>query len=126
MRNLQVTKVELTKEELKRREMSELEVYGAMLYIHQLTKEYEENNFGESYVSLEAVDSETYYSNRVLEVAMGGFLMSLDDGRTIVLTRVFCLENNHSDLFGEAHLLLDEDENGELEEYDDYIFTVRI
>lgn len=102
MRNLQVTKIDLTKEELIKREMTELEIYGAMLCLHQIVNDFNEEVCGERCTTVEEIDTMTYYCDKVLEVAEGGLLVNLDTGKMIVLDQVFCLKNNYNNIFGYA------------------------
>lgn len=123
MRNLQITKMDyMTTDEVVRREMSEIEIYGAMMYIHQLVNDFNEEACGERCTTLAEVDTMTYYCNKTLEIAEGGFLVNLDTGKTVVLDCVFCLENNYSDLFGYAHY----DEHDVDYDEEEEMFLVRI
>lgn len=124
MRNLQITKMDyMTTDEITRREMSEIEIYGAMMYIHQLVNDFNEEVCGERCTTLNEVDEMTYYCNKSLEI-VDGHLVNLDNGKPIVLDCVFCLENNYSDLFGYAHY--DEHYTGYDVDEDEDMFLVRI
>lgn len=96
-------------ETLVPREMSMLETYGAVMVVYQLLKDYEEEELGQCFTTVEMVDSLTYYCDKSLNIQDGGFVVLDDDGNSIVLTSVFCVEDSRV-LFGEAHYYDDEEE----------------
>ena len=118
MNNLYVTKMDnMSNEDIVRREMGELEIYGAMLYMYQLVSEFNKEAFGENHTTIDDIDNATYYANKTLEVAEGGFLINLDNGQPVILDSVFMIEGNRNDLWGYAY-------NEDDEEQD--LFLVRI
>lgn len=124
MNNLTVTKMDyMTTDEITRREMSEIEIYGAMLYLHQVVNDFNEEACGERCTSIQEIDTMTYYADKILEVAEGGLLVSLDNGKLAVITGVCCVENNYSDLFGYAHY---DERDTAIDEDEEEVFLVRI
>lgn len=91
------------------REMSILETYGAVMVVYQLLKDYEEEELGQCFTTVERVDSLTYYCDKSLNIQDGGFVVLDDNGNSIVLTSVFCVEGSKV-LFGEAHYYDDKEE----------------
>ena len=121
MNNLQITRMD-RELEVTKREMNELEIYGAMLYMYQLVKESDLEICGESCNTIEDIDNRTYYSNKTLEIAEGGFLVHLDNGELVVLDSVFMIEGNNNDLWGYCYY----DEHDPKSEEDSDLFLVRI
>lgn len=103
------------------REMGELELYGAVSYIYEVIKDFEEREHGECYTTWNDIDSATYYANKKLELTED-YMIQDDEGRYCVLDYVFMLEGNNNVLLGLAHL---EDLDNEGEEYLDDTFYVR-
>ena len=111
MRNVQITRIE--EKNYTIREMSTLELCGAVAIITQLLQNYYEEMGCENQVSMQEVDSDTYYCGRLLYIDNGCMLID-DEGQLVKLTSVFCLEGNHSVLFGYIEV---EDEEGEVQDF---------
>ena len=122
MNNLNVVVFKEEEDITNKREMGELELHGAMCYIYNLVKTFNEDHFGENFVTLDEVDSCTYYCNKTLEIAEGGYKIQDQDGNTLILDSVFMREGNYSDLWGYVYYPEDEDKD----EDDIKLYVVRI
>lgn len=91
------------------REMNDLERCGALVYLHSLLQEYEEEELGEFFTSFQLVDERTYYCNKSLNIQDGGFVVNDSDGNCLVITDVFIPEGSVV-LFGTAHYYDDREE----------------
>lgn len=119
MNNLQPTIIDMEEDEIIRRDMGELELCGAMGYIHSLARECEMEMHGEAYTTYNDVDSATYYCNKYLEITEGGYRILVDNA-LMLLDSVFMLEGNTTDLWGYAYY---PDDN---EDEEHQLFLIRI
>lgn len=105
-RTLNITRLE--EKALAIREMTTLEIYGAVAILTELLNEWYDEMGCEKPENLYArVDHDTYYCGKHLYIE-GGYILNDDEG-SILLTSVFCVNNNTTDLFGYAEY---EDEDG--------------
>lgn len=89
------------------RDMNELELHGAMMYLYQLAREFEET-LGEPYTTLDDIDGDTMYCGRFLQINSPLTVNSYEG--LINLHSVFMLPEANNMLYGEATYLDDEDE----------------
>lgn len=114
----------INKEEIESRvvrPMGELELYGAISYIYEVIKNFEETEFGECHLDWNDIDNDTFYSNKRLEMATD-YTVKDSEGNYCVIDRVFMLEGNDNVLFGLVH---SEDLNEDGTEYLDDTYYVR-
>lgn len=97
-----MTKWNLTESEDKIREMGELEIIGAIAILYHLLSEFDKYEHGESYVTLQDVDNDTYVSGHRLEIVDSGYTLRTDEGQLVFLDHVYMIEGNTTNLFGKA------------------------
>lgn len=86
------------------REMGELEIAGAIAYMYVSVKEYEKDNFGESYLTFEDVNSASYYCNKTLQLNDNkGYVVDYKDDKGLVIDHVFMREGSQDVLWGFAY-----------------------
>lgn len=90
--------------------MSEIELHGAMAYLYQLAKDFDEEVHGESHTTFEDIDGDTMYCGRFLQLNSPLVINSYEG--LLKLHSVFMLPEADNVLYGEVTYLDDEeDEN---------------
>lgn len=121
--NKSITRVNLTEMESKQRDMGNIELIGAVACLYDLLTKFNKQEYGESYVTLDEVDGDTYYSGQSLFINDNGYVLRDDEGKLIYLSEIFMLEGNDTDLFGKA---CNYDGFDEEDDDNNEYFTVRI
>ena len=86
------------------REMGELEIAGVIAYMYVLAKEYEINNFGESFLTFGDVNDGSYYCNKRIQLNNNeGYVVDYKDDKELIIDHVFMREKSFDTLWGFAY-----------------------